>query len=107
LPLGFVASIADYSDIEAFKGVIKRAQYLGFCGGFCIHPSQVEIMNAGFTPKRKEIVEAREIIEVYRQAFKRGRGAAEYKGRMIDAPVVARAEALVHTAELIARREKF
>ncbi len=105
LPLGFVASIADYSDIEAFKGVIKRAQNLGFCGGFCIHPSQIEIMNAGFMPQRKEIVEAREMIKVYRQALERGRGAAEFKGRMIDAPVVARAEALVHMAELIAKRD--
>ena len=107
LPLGFVASIADYSDIEAFKKVIKRAQNLGFSGGFCIHPSQIEIMNAGFTPQRKEIVEAREIIEVHRHALKRGRGAAEYKGRMIDTPVVARAEALVHTAELIVKRGNF
>lgn len=106
LPLGFVASIADYSDIEAFKGVIERARNLGFCGGFCIHPSQIKIMNVGFTPHSKEIVEAREMIEVYRQAFNRGRGAAEFKGRMIDAPVVARAEALVHMAELISRREK-
>ncbi len=105
LPLGFVDSIANFSDLQAFRKTIFRARNLGFVGGFCIHPDQVEVMNDGFTPSAEEIIEARELIKVYRDALKHGKGATEFKGKMIDAPVVSRAEALVRMAEKIAMRE--
>lgn len=95
LPLGFPASIADYADPDAFRRTIALAQKLGFVGAFCIHPSQVAIMNEAFAPAAEEIEYARGLIAAYEQAVREGRGAVEYKGKMIDPPVVARAQELL------------
>jgi len=105
LPLGFVASIADYADIEAFGNTIRRASALGFAGGLCIHPAQVPVMNAGYAPSDEDVAEARALLEVYQRAFEQGHGAVEFRGRMIDLPVAERAEELLRTAKIIAVRE--
>lgn len=104
LPLGFVGSIADYSDLQAFRTTIKRSSNLGLRGGFCIHPSQVAIMNEEFSPADAEVSEARELLAVYEAALSAGRGAAEFNGKMIDAPVVARSRELLAFAQRIAER---
>lgn len=91
LPFGFVGSIADYSDLDAFRLRIRQARALGFVGALGIHPSQVSIMNEEFVPGTEEVDHARGLLETYEQALAEGRGAAAYKGKMIDAPVVARA----------------
>ena len=99
LPLGFVASIADYSDIDAFAKTIQRAKRLGFRGGFCVHPAQIAAMNTAYAPSKEAVQEARAIIAAYGQALAQGHAATEYRGRMIDAPVVARAERLLREIE--------
>jgi citrate lyase subunit beta/citryl-CoA lyase len=104
LPLGYVGSIADYSDRDAFKKTIVQARNMGFRGGFCIHPSQVEAMNEGFSPSSLEVDAARELINAYREAVAAGQGAIEFHGRMVDAPVVARAEDTLRMAEAISSR---
>jgi citrate lyase subunit beta/citryl-CoA lyase len=91
LPFGFVGSIADYSDLDAFRARIRQARALGFVGALGIHPSQVGIMNEEFVPGTEEVDHARGLLETYEKALAEGRGAAAYKGKMIDAPVVARA----------------
>lgn len=91
LPLGFVGSIAQFGDLDAFRGTIRRSRRLGLRGGFCIHPDQVSIMNEEFSPAAEEVVAAREVLAAYQAAVDAGRGSAEYGGKMIDAPVVARA----------------
>jgi len=91
LPLGFVGSIADYSDLDDFRRRIKQARQLGFVGALGIHPNQVTIMNEEFMPSDKEVAHATGLLEAYEQAMAEGRGAAEFKGKMIDAPVVSRA----------------
>ncbi len=104
LPLGFVGSIADYSDRDAFKLTIDSAKNMGFRGGFCIHPSQVSIMNEGFSPTSKQIVEARAVVESYNSAIESGRGAASLNGKMIDAPVVLRAEEILQINDQIVNK---
>lgn len=99
-PLGFVGSIARYRDLEAFRATIRRSRQLGFRGALCIHPAQVAIMNEEFAPSEEELAEATSIIEAYEQALLAGRGSAEFNGRMLDAPVVARArEVLASVAD--------
>lgn len=99
-PLGFVGSIAQYRDLEAFRDTIRRSRQLGFRGALCIHPAQVAIMNEEFAPSGEELAEASSIIEAYEQALLAGRGSAEFNGRMLDAPVVARArEVLASVAD--------
>ena len=104
-PLGFVGSIAQYRDLEAFRATIRRSRQLGFRGALCIHPAQAAIMNEEFAPSEEELSEARGIIDAYEQALAAGRGSAEYNGRMLDAPVVARAkEVLASAADEVPQR---
>ncbi len=98
LPLGFPASIADFDDLEAFASHIRFARELGFVGAFCIHPSQVAVLNTGFSPTPQELAHARALIAAFEQAQREGRGALEFGGKMVDAPVVARAQELLRRA---------
>jgi len=98
LPLGFVGSIADYSDLDAFRARIRQARALGFSGAFGIHPSQIAIMNEEFVPSAAEVTHARGLLEAYEQGLAEGRGAVAYQGKMIDAPVVARAREVLRKA---------
>ncbi|MBQ0798327.1 MAG: CoA ester lyase [Porticoccaceae bacterium] len=98
-PLGFVGSIADYSDLDAFREKIRQARELGFVGALGIHPSQINIMNEEFVPSASEVEHARGLLSAYQRALAEGRGAVAYKGKMIDAPVVARAEEIVRLSE--------
>lgn len=104
LPLGFVGSIADYSDLDAFRQRIRQAKQLGFSGALGIHPNQIGIMNEEFMPSSAEVEHASGLLEVYEQAIAAGRGAAEYKGKMIDAPVVARARETLHKYQRLSIR---
>ncbi len=99
MPLGFPGSIADYSDISAFTETVKFAKQLGFVGAFCIHPKQVEVINEVLTPTEDEIAHARGLLEAFEVGLAAGKGAVEYKGKMIDLPVVERAKELLRNAE--------
>lgn len=98
LPFGFPGSIADYGDIDAFAQTIRLARQFGFVGGLCIHPAQVAVMNAGFSPSREDIEHARGAIEAFEAAEREGRGAAEYRSKMVDLPVVLRARETLRRA---------
>lgn len=99
MPLGFPGSIADYSDIDAFRATIEFAKQLGFAGAFCIHPKQVEVLNAVLTPSEEEISDARGLLDAFEAGLAAGKGAVEFKGKMIDLPVVNRARELLHNAQ--------
>lgn len=95
LPLGFVGSVADYRDVDAYRARIVRARRLGFEGAFCIHPAQVAICNACFGPDPAELAAAREMVEAFEREVLAGRAAFAWKGRMVDLPVVDRARRLL------------
>ena len=95
LPFGFPASIADYSDINRFRDTIHFARQLGFVGALCIHPSQVAVLNEEFAPSDAEVERARALIDAYEQGLREGKGAVEFQGSMVDAPVVTRAKELL------------
>lgn len=98
LPFGFPGSIAEFTDQDAFREQIRLARQLGFVGAFCIHPSQVAVMNEEFASSTDDLAYARGVIAAYENAISEGRGAAEYLGKMIDPPVVARAQELLRRA---------
>lgn len=99
MPLGFPGSIADYSDIDAFTDTVTFAKQLGFVGAFCIHPKQVEVINRVLTPSKEEIAHAEGLLAAFEQGLAAGKGAVEYKGKMIDLPVVERAKELLRNAK--------
>lgn len=105
LPFGFVGSIADYSDLDVFRQRIRQAKSLGFVGALGIHPSQIGIMNEEFVPSSAEVEHAAGLVAAYEEALAQGRGAAEYRGKMIDAPVVARAREVLRIHSALSARD--
>jgi citrate lyase subunit beta/citryl-CoA lyase len=107
LPLGFVGSIAGYKDLDGFRQIIRRSRALGFRGAGCIHPDQARILNEEFAPQPDELAHATRVVEAYAAAQREGRGAISIDGRMIDVPVVERAQALLDwQARISARKER-
>lgn len=100
LPFGFPGSISVFRDVELLRHLINRARDMGFVGSYAIHPNQVAIMNELFAPSPETVEYAREMLASCTKAMAEGRGAFEFRGRMIDPPVVARARETLrrHTA---------
>ena len=90
-----------FTDVNDDEGILVDAQLakaLGFNGKASISPRHVEVINAVFSPTQKEIDYAYEVIEAIRIAKEQGKGAIALRGKMIDAPIVARAERTISMA---------
>ena len=105
MPLGFIGTVADFSDWEKFRLMVRRARRFGFDGAGCIHPGQVKIVNEEYTPSMEEVSYARKVIQMDKEAQAAGRGSFQIDGKMIDIPVVVRAERLIRRYEAIKKRE--
>ncbi len=92
---GPVAGVTTALDDPAVSGAeAARARALGFSGKLCIHPSQVEAVNAAFSPSAAQVAWAHRIIEVSTAG-----GAVRVDGHMVDAPVILRARAILARAK--------
>jgi citrate lyase subunit beta / citryl-CoA lyase len=105
MPMGFIGTVADFRDLDAFRETIRRSRRLGFVGASVIHPSQIPILNEEFRPGAQELDHARRVLAAYDQALAEGVGAVTVDGKMIDVPVVERARLLVEREAAIAARE--
>ena len=85
-------SVEDDTDLRS--GALTAAA-LGFDGKWVIHPRQVSTVQQAFTPTADQVAEAREIITAMDGAAKSGRGAVQWRGRMIDEPVAQQARRIV------------
>jgi citrate lyase subunit beta/citryl-CoA lyase len=93
-----------FTDVNDDEGIVKDAQFarsMGFTGKACISPRHVRAVNEAFSPTQKEINYAYEVLEAIRQAKEQGRGAISLHGKMIDKPIVTRAEQTIAMAEAI------
>ncbi len=84
---------ADFRDIEGTKRAAAAARADGFAGMLAIHPAQVPLINAAFTPSEEELAHARAIVDVF--AANPGIGALQLNGRMLDQPHLRQAKALL------------
>ena len=105
MPLGFIASVAAFGDWDAFASMVRRSRQFGFMGAGCIHPGQVPIVNREYTPSPEEAVFARRVIEENAKAEAAGRASFAIEGKMIDVPVVLRAQRLLARLAAIEARE--
>ena len=105
MPLGFIGTVADFSDWERFRQMVRRSRRFGFDGAGCIHPGQVKIVNEEYTPSAEEVEYARKVIRMDEEAAAGGRGSFQIDGKMIDIPVVVRAQNLLRRYEAIKARE--
>jgi citrate lyase subunit beta/citryl-CoA lyase len=91
LSFGLLRSAADYSDLAAITAAAREARAHGFDGATCVHPAVVPLLNAAFAPSAEEQTWAKRVLE--RAAA--GEGAFQLDGKMIDAPIIARARAVM------------
>src|SRR6187402_3096119 len=91
LALGVIGSTTKLDDEAGFRANVSRSRRFGFTGSSCIHPLQVPILNELFSPTADEVAWASRVVEVLERAGQAGQGAVALDGRMIDAPVAARA----------------
>ena len=103
IPIGYLGSITVYKETERFREWIVRAKSLGFAGGFCIDPNQVKILNECFRPTPDEIAAAQTIVDAAKQHAQDGIGAFSHNGKMVDAPVVERAQRVLRLYEAQSR----
>ena len=68
-----------------------QSRRLGFSGMSLIHPSQIEHVNAAFTPSADEIDYCRRVVQAFDDAMARGEGAIAFGGQLLDVPIVDRA----------------
>jgi citrate lyase subunit beta/citryl-CoA lyase len=80
--------------MNGFVEEAVMARGLGFLGKSCIHPKQVEEANRIFD-RGNQVAAARRIVDAAKVAGAAGRGAFLLDGKMIDAPAIAQAEALL------------
>lgn len=99
-----------FTDVNDDEGIVKDAtlaRALGFTGKASISPRHIKAINSAFTPTEREIGYAYEVIDAIERAKAEGKGAISLYGKMIDAPIVARAERTIAVAEALGlRRQK-
>ncbi len=106
-PMGTIGSVANFADVEGYRNTIRRSVRFGFEGSACIHPSIVPLLNEGFSPSAEEVDRAKRMVAAYQQAYAEGRGSVTFEGKMIDIPIVERAERVIDRARrLEARRSR-
>jgi citrate lyase subunit beta/citryl-CoA lyase len=88
----------DVGDSEGLKAWGQRARAMGFEGMGCVHPRQIQVIHAAFAPSDTEIEKALNIVAAFDEARAKGLAVVSLGTRMIDPPVVLRAQRLVDLA---------
>jgi citrate lyase subunit beta / citryl-CoA lyase len=92
---------ANFRNPEGYTKEAERAYVLGMVGKWAIHPSQVELANAVFTPDAAAVADARKQKAAYEEALARGEGAINVDGVMVDAASIRIVQNLIDRADLI------
>ncbi len=90
---------SNLNDMETFRREVEYIKTLGFDGKSIINPRQIEVVNEVFTPTEKDIEKAKAIVAAIKEAEKKGSGVIALNGKMIDRPVVIRAERTITLAK--------
>ncbi len=90
---------SDIDDDEGLRREAEMAKQLGFAGKSIIHPRQINIIHDVFTPSKEDVKKALRVIHAIEEAEEKGLGVVSLDGKMVDAPVVARAEKTVRLAK--------
>ncbi len=89
---------SDVGDMDALYSNVKNSKSLGFEGMGCIHPRQIDTIHKGFSPDPEELEKAKKIVNAFLDASERGLGVVSLGTKMIDAPVVKRAQKILDLA---------
>lgn len=83
---------SDVDDMDALREVVLESKSLGFDGMGCIHPRQIKVIHEAFAPSEAEIDKAKRIVLAFDEAAEKGLGVVSLGSKMIDPPVVKRAQ---------------
>ncbi|HEP1506501.1 TPA: citrate (pro-3S)-lyase subunit beta [Streptococcus pyogenes] len=98
---GIAAIDTVYSDVnntEGFQNEVRMIKQLGFDGKSVINPRQIPLVDEIYTPTKKEIDHAKQVIWAIREAESKGSGVISLNGKMVDKPIVERAERVIALA---------
>jgi citrate lyase subunit beta/citryl-CoA lyase len=84
-----------WDDLDLLTADARRARKLGFGGKLCIHPKQIAPVNAAFAPSAAQLAWAQRVLSAAAQS---GGAAIAVDGRMIDRPIIRKAERIVRDA---------
>lgn len=96
---------ADVNDEEGFIAETQLIKELGFDGKSVINPRQINLVHQIFAPSAKEVDHARRVIAAYEEAMAKKSGVIGLDGRMIDTPIVARAQRILDYAAALGLNE--
>lgn len=88
----------EFRDADILATDCRNAAAMGYDGKFAIHPAQIPVIHAAFTPSEDDVERARRIVDAYEAAVARGEGAVAVDGQMVDPPVAERARQLINRA---------
>lgn len=91
-----------YSDVNNDEGFIKEAtmiKQMGFSGKSLIHPRQIELLHKVYTPSDVDIKKAKKIVDATREALEQNKGVFTVDGKMVDKPIIERAEHVLKLAK--------
>ncbi len=94
---------SDVGDMDGLKQNVLRSKALGFDGMGCIHPRQIRVIHENYAPDDTEIEKAKKIVLAFIEATEKGLGVVSLGTKMIDAPVVKRAQKLIDHAVAIGK----
>ena len=87
--------LADYRDEEGLRKSCVVARSLGFDGKWCIHPTQIGVVNEVFSPTESEVEWEEKVVEAYEEASAAGRGTISVDGQMVDAASIKMARTIL------------
>ncbi|NNE43853.1 MAG: citrate lyase ACP [Gemmatimonadetes bacterium] len=89
---------SDVSDPAGLEAAVREARSLGFEGKGCIHPRQIPVVHRGFDADDAELAYAQRVVRAFAEAQAQGVGVVSLGSKMIDPPVVKRAQRTVDLA---------
>lgn len=89
---------SDVGDMEGLRRNVQNSKAMGFEGMGCIHPRQIPVINQGFAPDEVETEKSKKIVLAFEEAAKKGLGVVALGSKMIDPPVVIRAQKTIDLA---------
>ncbi len=102
--LGVDSIDTPFTDVDNFAGLRQdtlKARNLGFTGKAAINPRQVDPIHESFSPESFEIKHAIRVLEAMEIAEKEGKGVFSLDGKMVDAPIISRAQQTVALAKVL------
>lgn len=87
-------------DVEGFRAETEFIKNMGFSGRACVHPSQIPLVHEVFTPEMAEVEKSLRIVEAAKVANIEKGGAIKLDGKMIDIPLIDKAERVLKLARL-------